>query len=70
VQPVPPAQSAAQQVTQVTQAPTQMQRSAASPANGGSPAPAQASTAQASTAQASAKQGGNGKEDDEDWWTE
>jgi hypothetical protein len=44
----------------VSPAPTQVQRSAGGPGNGGSPA----------ATQASAKQGANGKEDDEDWWTE
>jgi hypothetical protein len=57
VQPVPSGQSAAHQPTQVSPAPAQAQPR---PGNGGSPA----------TAQASTKQAANGKEDDEDWWTE
>jgi hypothetical protein len=55
VQPVP----SAHQTTQVSPAPTQVQAQQR-PTNGGSPA----------TAQASTKQAVNGKEDDEDWWTE
>jgi hypothetical protein len=54
---VQPAQQSGHQPTQVTPAPTAAQQR---PANGGAPAPAQAG----------AKQSANGKEDDEDWWTE
>jgi hypothetical protein len=57
VQPVPSSQAAAHQPTQVSPAPTVAQQR---PANGGTPA----------AAQASAKQSANGKDDDEDWWTE
>jgi hypothetical protein len=60
VQPIP---QAAHQATQVSQPPTQAQRPAAAAGagatNGGAPAAAQAT-----------KQAANGKEDDEDWWTE
>ena len=49
----------AQQATQVAAAPTQAQRPAAA-GNGGAAAPTQAN----------GKQGANGKEDEEDWWTE
>jgi len=56
---VQPVQSAGgHQATQVSPAPTQAQRSAGGPANGGAPAGTQAT-----------KQAANGK-DDEDWWTE
>ena len=54
---VQPVQSAAHQPTQVSPAPAQAQQR---PVNGGS----------AATAQAATKQAANGKEDDEDWWTE
>jgi hypothetical protein len=57
VQPVQPAGA-----TQVTPAPTQVQRTAGAgsgPSNGGAPAATQVT-----------KQAANGKEDDEDWWTE
>jgi hypothetical protein len=60
VQPVQPA--GGHQATQASPAPTQVQRSAVSgsgAANGGGPAGTQAT-----------KQAANGKEDDEDWWTE
>jgi hypothetical protein len=60
VQPVQPA--SAHQATQVTPAPTQVQRSVvggSGAANGGAHAGTQAT-----------KQTPNGKEDDEDWWTE
>ncbi|HTQ94303.1 MAG TPA: hypothetical protein VMK84_32905, partial [Streptosporangiaceae bacterium] len=57
VQPAQQSGHAATQVTQVSPAPTAAQQR---PANGGAPAPAQAG----------AKQAANGKEDDEDWWTE
>ena len=55
---VQPAQPASHQATQVSPAAAAAQQR---PANGGSPAAA---------TQASAKQAANGKEDDEDWWTE
>ncbi|HYB47397.1 MAG TPA: hypothetical protein VED20_08590, partial [Streptosporangiaceae bacterium] len=54
---VKPAQQAGHQATQVSPVPTQVQaaqRPAAGQANGGTPANAKA----------------NGKEDEEDWWTE
>jgi hypothetical protein len=63
---VQPAAQAGHQATQVSPAATQVQaaqRPAASgsgPSNGGSP----------TATQANAKQGANGKEDEEDWWTE
>ena len=41
-------------------APTQVQAQRPAPANGGAPA----------ATQANGKQGANGKEDEEDWWTE
>jgi hypothetical protein len=47
----------AQQVTQVTAAPTQVQAQRPAPTNGGAP-------------QANGKQGANGKDEEEDWWTE
>ncbi len=54
----PPAPTTVQSAHQPTQVPpTQAQQR---PTNGGSPA----------TVQASTKQVANGKEDDEDWWTE
>jgi hypothetical protein len=52
---VQPAQPASHQATQVSPAAAQQR-----PTNGGSPA----------ATQANAKQAANGKEDDEDWWTE
>jgi len=59
---VQPTQQAGHQATQVSPAPTQVQaaaqRPAAGQANGGTPT------------SAGAKQGANGKEDEEDWWTE
>jgi len=64
---VPPAPTMAQPaqpgpaVTQVSSAPTQVHQR---PTNGGSLAPSPAA------AQASAKQRANGKDDDDDWWTE
>jgi hypothetical protein len=54
---VQPVQPGAHQATQVSVPPTAAQQR---PANGGAPA----------ATQANAKQGANGKEDDEDWWTE
>ena len=54
---VQPAKSASHQATQVSPAAAAAQQR---PANGGSPA----------ATQANAKQAANGKEDDEDWWTE
>jgi F0F1-type ATP synthase membrane subunit b/b' len=57
VQPVPPA--GGPQATQVSPAPTQVQRTAAGSSNGG-----------AATGTQATKQAPNGKEDDEDWWTE
>ena len=54
---VQPAQPASHQATQVSPPPAATQQR---PTNGGSPA----------ATQASAKQAANGKEDDEDWWTE
>jgi hypothetical protein len=52
---VQPGQQSGHQATQVSPAATAAQQR---PANGGAPAPA------------GAKQAANGKEDDEDWWTE
>jgi hypothetical protein len=54
-----PAPTTVQPATQAN-APTQVQAPRPVQANGGSPAPTQAN----------AKQGANGKEDEEDWWTE
>ena len=55
---VQPAQSASHQATQVS--PAAAAAAQQRPTNGGSPAATQANT----------KQAANGKEDDEDWWTE
>jgi len=67
IQPAQPAQAAAQ-ATQVSPAATQVSPPAGQaqqrPTNGGSPAAAP------TAAQATAKQSANGKEDDDDWWTE
>jgi hypothetical protein len=69
---VQPTTGPGHQATQVSAAPTQMQaaqRPAAGPSNGGSPVAPATSAAPAAT-QANAKQAANGKEDEEDWWTE
>jgi hypothetical protein len=57
---VQPAQQSGHQSTQATQVSPAATAAQQRPANGGAPAPAQAG----------AKQSPNGKEDDEDWWTE
>jgi hypothetical protein len=55
-----PAGQPAQQATAVAAAPTQVQAQRPAPAANGATA----------TATANGKQGANGKQDEEDWWTE